>query len=119
VTALDKSGGGDEGRLARRTGRHPCRRLPLFEQVLGKMAADYDMARYLFLTARGYLTGNLIASSISTPASDPVQRQMLVSGMALAVRQRGEAMAEQGGRSRVSGCLLCHNSGPYAPSVGM
>jgi AcrR family transcriptional regulator len=61
--------------------------LPLFQQVLGEMATDQDITRYLFLTARGYLTGNLIASSIAPTASDAVQRQMLINGMALAVRQ--------------------------------
>jgi len=62
--------------------------LPLFQQVLGDMASDHELALYLFLTARGYLTGNLIASSISTTPDDAAQRQMLVSGMAMVVRQR-------------------------------
>ena len=62
--------------------------LPLFQQVLGDMASDQELALYLFLTARGYLTGNLIASSISKTPNDAAQRQMLVSGMAMVVRQR-------------------------------
>jgi AcrR family transcriptional regulator len=62
--------------------------LPLFQQVLGDMADDHELALYLFLTARGYLTGNLIAWTISTPTNDAAEREMLVSGMAMVVRQR-------------------------------
>jgi len=62
--------------------------LPLFQQVLGDMADDQEVARYLFLAARGYLTGNLIASSISNTPGDVEQRRMLVRGMALVVRER-------------------------------
>jgi AcrR family transcriptional regulator len=61
---------------------------PLFQQVLGDMADDQELSRYLFLTSRGYLTGNLIASNISKMFDDTAQRQMLVSGMAMVVRQR-------------------------------
>ena len=69
--------------------------LPLFQQVLGDMATDKEIARYLFLTARGYLTGNLIASSITPTPSDAVQRQMLINGMALAARQRWKARSDR------------------------
>jgi AcrR family transcriptional regulator len=62
--------------------------LPLFQQVLGDMADDHELARYLFLTSRGYLTGDLIASSISAPTNDAAERQLLISGMAMVVRQR-------------------------------
>jgi hypothetical protein len=62
--------------------------LPLFQQVLGDMADDQELARYLFLTTRGYLTGNLIASSISKPSNDAAERKLLISGMAMVVRQR-------------------------------
>jgi AcrR family transcriptional regulator len=62
--------------------------LPLFQQVLGDMADDQEAARYLFLTSRGYLTGNLIASSISKPFNDAAERKLLISGMAMVVRQR-------------------------------
>jgi len=62
--------------------------LPLFQQVLGEMADDQDLARYLFVTSRGYLTGNLIASSISKPTNDAAERRMLIGGMAMVVRQR-------------------------------
>lgn len=66
---------------------------PLFEQVLGDMAEDYETTRYVFLASRGYLTGYLIASSISkTATDDAVQRQMLVDGMAMAVRQRHQTL---------------------------
>ena len=62
--------------------------LPLFQQVLGDMADDHELARYLFLTSRGYLTGNLIASSISKPYDDTAERQLLIRGMAMVVRER-------------------------------
>jgi AcrR family transcriptional regulator len=65
--------------------------LPLFQQVLGEMADDQDLARYLFLTSRGYLTGNLIASSISKPTNDAAERRLLISGMAMVVRERTRA----------------------------
>jgi AcrR family transcriptional regulator len=65
---------------------------PLFEQVLGDAATDQETTRYVFLTARGYLTGNLIASSISPTADDALQRHMLINGMASAVRQRQKVM---------------------------
>jgi len=62
--------------------------LPLFHQVLGDIADDQELARYLFVTSRGYLTGNLIASSISKPSNDTAERKLLISGMAMVVRQR-------------------------------
>jgi hypothetical protein len=62
--------------------------IPLFQQVLGDMADDHELALYLFLTARGYLTGNLIAWTISAPSDDAAEREMLVNGMAMVVRQR-------------------------------
>jgi AcrR family transcriptional regulator len=62
--------------------------LPLFQQVLGDIADDQELARYLFVTSRGYLTGNLIASSISKPSNDTAERKLLISGMAMVVRQR-------------------------------
>jgi hypothetical protein len=64
----------------------------LFEQVLGDMASDLETTRYVFLTARGYLTGNMIASSIAKMSDDTVQREMLINGLALAVRQRQELL---------------------------
>jgi AcrR family transcriptional regulator len=65
---------------------------PLFEQVLGDAATDQETTRYVFVTARGYLTGNLIASSISPTTDDALQRHMLINGMASAVRQRQKVM---------------------------
>ncbi|HEX4218245.1 MAG TPA: hypothetical protein VHZ02_07750 [Acidimicrobiales bacterium] len=60
----------------------------LFDQVLDDAAIDDETTRYVFLTARGYLTGNLIASNISATPHDAIQRTMLVAGMAAAVRER-------------------------------
>jgi AcrR family transcriptional regulator len=68
--------------------------LPLFQQVLGDMADDQEVVRYLFLTSRGYLTGNLIASSISKPTNDAAERQLLVRGMAMVVRDRKRAQGK-------------------------
>jgi AcrR family transcriptional regulator len=64
----------------------------LFEQVLGDMASDLETTRYVFLTTRGYLTGNLIASSIAKMSDDTVQREMLIDGLASAVRHRHELL---------------------------
>jgi len=66
---------------------------PLFVQVLGDAAGDDELVRYVFLALRGYLSGTLIGSSLADTADDTVQREMLVRGVAYAVRQRAE---EQG-----------------------
>jgi AcrR family transcriptional regulator len=58
---------------------------PLFERALGKAGNDSDLVRYAFLTLRGYLTGNLIASSIADTKDDRVQRKLLVRGVATAI----------------------------------
>ncbi|MEO8694591.1 MAG: TetR/AcrR family transcriptional regulator, partial [Acidimicrobiales bacterium] len=60
----------------------------LFAQALGDAAADDDeIMRYAFLVTRGYLTGQLIASSISTTADDTVVRRLLINGIACAIRE--------------------------------
>ena len=66
---------------------------PLFVQALGDAAADDELVRYAFVTLRGYLTGNLIASSITKTSADDVQREMLVGGVACAIRERAEDSA--------------------------
>lgn len=60
---------------------------PLFVQALGEAAADDEVVRYAFLVTRGYLTGQLISSSIATTADDTVVRQLLINGIACAIRE--------------------------------
>jgi AcrR family transcriptional regulator len=66
---------------------------PLFDQALGEAAADEELVRYAFLTLRGYLTGQLISSSITQIAPDGATRHLLVRGMAGMI---AEQAAERG-----------------------
>jgi AcrR family transcriptional regulator len=59
---------------------------PLFRRALGEAASQDDLVRYAFNTLRGYLTGNLIARSISSSRNDRVERALLVQGVAAAIR---------------------------------
>jgi len=70
---------------------------PLFEQALGDAAHDEILVRYAFVTLRGYLTGNLIASSITDTSDDHDLRELLVQGVASAIGQRA---AQRGLRVR-------------------
>jgi AcrR family transcriptional regulator len=70
---------------------------PLFEQALGEAANDEILVRYAFATLRGYLTGDLIASNITDTSDDRDVRELLVLGVASAIRQRA---AERGLRVR-------------------
>jgi hypothetical protein len=65
----------------------------LFVQALGEAAADPQLVRYAFSTLRGYLTGNLIATSIAELPDHSAEQDMLIRGVACAIRQRA---AEQG-----------------------
>ncbi len=65
----------------------------LFEQALGEAASDQDLVTYAFLTLRGYLSANVIADAISGKRTGVRQRDLLVQGVACAVRERA---AEQG-----------------------
>ena len=60
---------------------------PLFVQALGPAARFTSLVAYAFLTLRGYLTSQLIASSIAETASDARQRELLVRGVAAAIRE--------------------------------
>jgi AcrR family transcriptional regulator len=64
---------------------------PLFVQALGPAARFTSLVAYAFLTLRGYLTGQLIASSIADTASDARQRDLLVRGVAAAIREDAAA----------------------------
>ncbi|HEY3673477.1 MAG TPA: hypothetical protein VGN51_21250 [Acidimicrobiia bacterium] len=70
---------------------------PLFEQALGDAASDELLVRYAFTTLRGYLTGDLIASNITDTRDDHDVRELLVLGVAGAIRQRA---ADRGLRLR-------------------
>ena len=70
---------------------------PLFEQALGEAANDEILVRYAFATLLGYLTGDLIASNITDTSDDRDVRELLVLGVASAIRQRA---AERGLRLR-------------------
>jgi AcrR family transcriptional regulator len=64
---------------------------PLFVQALGPAARFTSLVAYSFLALRGYPTSQLIASSIAATASDTRQRDLLVRGVAAAVRQDAAA----------------------------
>jgi AcrR family transcriptional regulator len=64
---------------------------PLFRTALGDAASEDDLVRYAFTTLRGYLTGRVIASSIAETANDRVPRELLVRGVAAAVRSEAAA----------------------------
>lgn len=66
---------------------------PLFAQALGPAARFDALVTYAFLTLRGYLQGRVIASSITEMTDDARQRELLVRGVACAIR---EGAAERG-----------------------
>ena len=70
---------------------------PLFEQALGDASNDEVLVRYAFVALRGYLTGDLIASNITDTSDDHELRELLVQGVASAIRQRA---AQRGLRVR-------------------
>jgi hypothetical protein len=47
-----------------------------------------ELAEYVFLTLRGYLTANLLVSRLQSVGHDPVVRDLLVRGVAGAVTER-------------------------------
>jgi len=60
---------------------------PLFEQALGDAAEDFDLVVYAFSTLRGYLQGNLIARRIGRRRPARGERDLVVRGVASAIRQ--------------------------------
>ncbi len=64
---------------------------PLFEQALGDAARDNDLVTFAFSTIRGYLLGDLVASRITRGRQSAVQRDLLVRGVAAAVRDEAES----------------------------
>ena len=59
---------------------------PLFEQALGDAAADAELVGYAFVTLRGFLQGSLVSGSISGRRATLRQRDLLVRGVACAIR---------------------------------
>ena len=59
---------------------------PCFQSALGDAAGEEDLVRYAFTTLRGYLTGQVISSRVRGERDDPFQRELLVRGVAAAVR---------------------------------
>lgn len=67
---------------------------PLFEQALGEAANDADLVTYAFLTLRGFLSANVVATSISGKTTGWARpRELLVRGVACVIRERA---VEQG-----------------------
>ena len=66
---------------------------PLFAQALGPAADDFELVAFAFATFRGFLQGNLIATTIGAKPSSRTQRRLVVYGVACALRLRA---AEKG-----------------------
>ncbi len=60
---------------------------PLFAQTLGEAAGDEDLVAYVFATLRSYLAYRVIAGHITGFSDDAVLRDLLVKGVAAAVRE--------------------------------
>jgi AcrR family transcriptional regulator len=71
---------------------------PLFAKALGEAARDDELVRYAFLTIRGYLSANTMASRLVVHRRDGPMRELLLRGVACAIRERAaEAALEIGG----------------------
>ena len=66
---------------------------PLFAQALGPAANDFELVAFAFATLRGFIQGNLIATTIGAQPSSRTQRRLVVYGVASALRLRA---AEKG-----------------------
>jgi AcrR family transcriptional regulator len=64
---------------------------PLFAQALGDAAEDDELVRYAFLAIRGYLGANTMAARLAPQHSDAQVRQLLLRGVACAIRERAAA----------------------------
>jgi AcrR family transcriptional regulator len=65
---------------------------PLFVQAMGEAGRCSELAEYVFLTLRGYLTANLLVSRLQTVGHDPVVRDLLVKGVCWAVTERAREL---------------------------
>ena len=91
--ALDLTHDPNVSAAARRSARRHGAELekawrPLFEQALREAALDQQLVTYAFLTLRGFLSANVIAGAISGKRTGVSQRDLLVRGVACAVRER-------------------------------
>jgi hypothetical protein len=60
---------------------------PLFAQALGDAADEDDLVTYAFTTLRSYLAYSVIAGRITGTSHDAVSRELLVRGVAAAIRE--------------------------------
>jgi AcrR family transcriptional regulator len=65
---------------------------PFFVQAMGEAGHCAELAEYVFLTLRGYLTANLLVSRLQSVGRDPVLRELLVKGVACAVTARAQEL---------------------------
>jgi AcrR family transcriptional regulator len=61
---------------------------PLFAEALGEAAKDEELVRYAFLAIRGYLSANTMAASLVPQRRDGPIRDLLLRGVAGAIRGR-------------------------------
>jgi AcrR family transcriptional regulator len=64
---------------------------PLFAEALGEAARDDELVRYAFLAVRGYLSANTMAASLVPQRRDAPVRELLLRGVACAIRERAAA----------------------------
>lgn len=64
---------------------------PLFASALGEAAGEDDLVVYAFKVLRGYLTGELIAARINPGRRTRRERDLLVRGVAAAIREDADA----------------------------
>jgi AcrR family transcriptional regulator len=64
---------------------------PLFASALGEAAADETLVRYAFLAIRGYLSANTMADRLVPQSPDAPVRELLLRGLACAIRERAAA----------------------------
>jgi AcrR family transcriptional regulator len=61
---------------------------PLFAEALGEAARDEELVRYAFLAIRGYLSANTMAARLVSQQRDAPIRELLLRGVAAAIRER-------------------------------
>ncbi len=64
---------------------------PLFAKALGEAAKDEELVRYAFFAIRGYLSANTMAARLVPQRSDAITRDLLLRGVACAIRERAAA----------------------------
>jgi AcrR family transcriptional regulator len=64
---------------------------PLFAEALGEAAKDEELVRYAFFAIRGYLSANTMAARLVPQRRDAPVRELLLRGVACAIRERAAA----------------------------